>query len=455
LLAWIRKKNNYPDLPRRLCWYIGAVSVAGPLLALSLLLTRGRMPIDELLPVTIVLLLLAGVAERYPIHLTHKTNLNVSTAVYVAMLLLLPPPIVAALALVAACTAQALRMRADANLELAEPLFNTGQTALYVGIASLSLAVAEGSAIPPVPYAGISLSALAVVAASLHIGNALLVSVAAGLHLDVSPFRIWRRNLAIDLAPNLGMSMLGVCAAALGAESALLIPTLFVPAVLVHRTVAESVRLKKNTRSSLASLVDIIELRDPYTAGHSRRVAATARALSLELGLTAEEADIIESAGHVHDIGKVAIDPAVLTKPGKLTDDEWVEMRRHPVFGAVVISEFAAYQDGSPLVRWHHEAWDGGGYPDGKRGEEIPLGARILAVADTFDALTSDRPYRDGMPLDRARSILDDGAASQWDPAVVEALLNLLERSPEVIPVFRRDTSSTATTSSPASSTAA
>ena len=413
MLSWIRKKNNYPDLPDRLRWYIGTISVAGQVLVLSLLLTRGRLPTEDLWPVTIVLLLLAGVAERNPIHLTHKTNLNVSTAVYVAMLLLLPPLIVGAIALVAGCTAQALRMRADANLALAEPLFNIGQTTLYVSLTSLLLAGLEAAGMPRLPYAGISLSALVVVTAALHLGNTFLVSIAAGLHLDVNPFRIWRRNLTIDLVPNLGMSLLGVCAAALGAESALLIPALFVPAVLVHRTVGESVLLQKNMHSSLASLVDIIELRDPYTAGHSRRVATTARALALELGLTAEEADTIESAGHVHDIGKVAIDPAVLTKPGKLTDDEWIEMKRHPVFGADVISEFAAYQDGSPLVRWHHESWDGSGYPDGISGERIPLGARILAVADTFDALTSDRPYRDGMSLERARSILAEGAGSQ------------------------------------------
>jgi HD-GYP domain-containing protein (c-di-GMP phosphodiesterase class II) len=455
VLRWINTRNNYPDLPVRLCWYIGAISAAGPLLALSVLMTRGRAPAEDLWPVTIVLVLLAGVAERNPIHLTHKTNLNVATAVYVAMLLLLPPTIVGAIALITAGAAQTLRMRADARLALAEPLFNIGQTALYVTVTSLVLLLLDEAGMPALPYAGISLSALLVVTAAMHLGNAFLVSMAAGLHLDVNPFRIWRRNLSIDLVPNLGMSLLGVCAAALGAESALLIPALFVPAVLVHRTVEESVRLQKNMRSSLASLIDIIELRDPYTAGHSRRVATTARALALELGLTAEEADSIESAGHVHDIGKVAIDPAVLTKPGKLTEDEWVEMKRHPVFGAEVISQFAAYQEGSPLVRWHHESWDGEGYPDGKRGEEIPLGARILAVADTFDALTSDRPYREGMPLERARAILDEGAGTQWDTAVVDALLGLLDRAPHEVPISRRPVSSSATTLDESDSTAA
>jgi HD-GYP domain-containing protein (c-di-GMP phosphodiesterase class II) len=151
--------------------------------------------------------------------------------------------------------------------------------------------------------------------------------------------------------------------------------------------------------------------------------------------LTAEEADAIEDAGNVHDLGKVAIDPAVLLKPGKLTDPEWEEMKRHPVYGAEVLSRFASYRSGIPLVRGHHESWDGTGYPDGIRGTEIPLGARILAVADTFDALTSDRPYRPGMGLDRAVGILRDGAGSQWDPEIVAALLRVLDaRSDAVAP---------------------
>lgn len=425
-------------MPERLRWYAQAISFAGPLLAGVAYVRWGQTPAAGRWEAAIVLLVLACVAERFPIHLTHRTTLNVSTSVYVAMFLLLPPMLVGVFALAAAATAQALRMHAQSELGFAETLFNVGQTALYVGVAGILVALADYAGIPAVTYAGLSLSVLTMSMVWLHLGNTLLVSIAAGLQLGVNWTRLWRRNLAIDLVPNLGMALVGTCAAALGMESALLVPALFFPAVLVHRAVGESVRLQKNMRSSLASLVDIVELRDPYTAGHSRRVAATARTLAFAMGLTAEEADLIESAGQVHDLGKVAIDPAVLAKPGVLTDDEWREMKQHPVFGADVVGQFAAYQDGSPLVRWHHESWDGSGYPDGISGERIPLGARILAVADTFDALTSDRPYRQGMPLSRARQILSDGAGKQWDAAVVGALLSVLEVDPDRIPVYKR-----------------
>jgi HD-GYP domain-containing protein (c-di-GMP phosphodiesterase class II) len=435
---WIRRRNNYPALPVRLRWYIRAVSIGGPVVAIALLAGSGHSPAEGHWPAALVLLLLASIAERFPIHLTHRTNLNVSTAVYVAMFLLLPPMTVGTFALVAVATAQAVRMHAHIELGFAETLFHVGQTTLYVSLTGILLAAATDAGLPKLAYVGLSLSALGLATLSLHLGNTLLVSLAAGLHLDVAPLRIWRRNLAMDLVPILGMSLLGICAAALGAESAYLIPALFVPAVLVHRAVGESVQLQENMRSSLASLVDIIELRDPYTAGHSRRVAATARSLALELGLTAEEADLIQSAGQVHDLGKVAVDPGILAKPGKLTEAEWLQMKRHPVFSAEVIGQFAAYQAGAPLVRGHHESWDGSGYPDGIGGEKIPLGARILAVADTFDALTSDRSYRNGMTPSQARLILAEGAGTQWDSAVVEAMFRLLDQNPDRVLIYRR-----------------
>jgi HD-GYP domain-containing protein (c-di-GMP phosphodiesterase class II) len=249
------------------------------------------------------------------------------------------------------------------------------------------------------------------------------------------------------------MTLMGVCAAELLSGSPLLLPTLAVPAVLIHRAVQQSTELRENVREALASLVDVVELRDPYTAGHSRRVAELARAIAIQLGLTAEEADAIEDAGNVHDLGKVAIDPAILLKPGKLTEAEWAEMKRHPVYGAEVLARFTSYRSGIPLVRSHHESWDGSGYPDGLRGTDIPLGARILAAADTFDALTSDRPYRAGMDLDRARAILQDGKGSQWDPAIIEALFLVLDA--HVPKVDELSTGTAASDSAPADARAA
>jgi HD-GYP domain-containing protein (c-di-GMP phosphodiesterase class II) len=145
--------------------------------------------------------------------------------------------------------------------------------------------------------------------------------------------------------------------------------------------------------------------------------------LAVRLGLSGDEADLIETAGHVHDLAKVAISESVLNKQGPLDDAEWAEMKLHPVKGAEVIHRFAGYRECELLVRHHHERWDGTGYPDGLTGEQIPLGARILAVADAFDALTSSRPSRAALGLERVLRILEEGAGTQWDPRVVEAMV--------------------------------
>jgi putative two-component system response regulator len=219
------------------------------------------------------------------------------------------------------------------------------------------------------------------------------------------------------------MSGLGIVAALVSLVQPLFLPVLAAPLVLVHYSARQLIRSQEGTRDALATLVDVVEMRDPYTAGHSLRVAEMARMIALELGLTAEEADAIESAGKVHDVGKVAVDPLVLTKDGKLDDAEWEQMKLHPVHGAKIVAQFNAYVDGYRLVRHHHERWDGKGYPDVIAGETIPLGARILAVADTYDALTSNRPYRSAMSHERAVEILTEGAGTQWDPRVVEAFV--------------------------------
>lgn len=378
---------------------------------------------------------LAILAERFSVNLTHYTHIMLNTAVYVAMLLLVPWTAVGVLALIAIVVAQLLRHGWRNRLYLPETFFNIGQSTLYVTTGALCFGVL--GRLVPTPKIQELGSVVAVIGGAIvmHLVNTGLVAVPSAEQSGSSPWRVWRQSLHLDLLPHLVLTAIGVIAAIVIDDEPWVLPLVLLPGVLLHRAVQQSIQLRQDTQQALASLVEIIELRDPYTAGHSRRVAETARAISEALGLTAEEADLIESAGRVHDLGKVALDPNVLTKASKLDDDEWVQMKRHPVFSAEVVAQFAAYHEGTALVRAHHERWDGKGYPDGLVGKAIPLGARILAVADTFDALTSDRPYRDGMESGRAIAILREGAGTQWDPRVVEAFLRVLSETPERIPL--------------------
>jgi two-component system cell cycle response regulator len=149
--------------------------------------------------------------------------------------------------------------------------------------------------------------------------------------------------------------------------------------------------------------------------------------LALEMGLDTSEAHEVGLAGRLYDIGKIAVPDAILSKPGPLTDEESRVVRKHTVVGAMVISRIPALRALAPQVRAHHERWDGSGYPDGLAGEKIPLIARILAVADAYLAMTSDRPYRPAMPVDEALAEMDRESGRQFDPTIVDALKRVLE----------------------------
>ncbi len=180
---------------------------------------------------------------------------------------------------------------------------------------------------------------------------------------------------------------------------------------------------------TLHALVHMLEHRDPYTSGHSRRVAAIAGHLAQATGAR-EEADNLRIAGILHDVGKIALPDAILLKPGPLTEDDWAEMRRHPEIGVSVISQVPGYEPYVPAVLHHHERWDGLGYPARLSGPNIPLAARLLAAADAFDAMTTNRAYRQGRSTGEACHVLRQGAGSQWDPDIARTLAELMTATP-------------------------
>lgn len=173
--------------------------------------------------------------------------------------------------------------------------------------------------------------------------------------------------------------------------------------------------------SFVRSMVSTIDAKDAYTRGHSERVALVGKVLAEQLGLSVQEADDIHLSGLLHDIGKVGVDDRILRKQSRLDDDEFEQIKKHPEIGCQILAGLANLERILPGVRNHHESFDGSGYPDGLKGEEIPLMARILAVADSYDAMGSNRPYRAGLPLERIETIFRENAGPQWDPHVIDA----------------------------------
>jgi len=174
-------------------------------------------------------------------------------------------------------------------------------------------------------------------------------------------------------------------------------------------------------RSTLKALTAALETRDSETHGHSERVVTYSLRLGREYGLSSEEMKALEFGSLLHDIGKIGVPDSILRKPAKLTEEEWVRMREHPLHGQQILRGIEFLQGASRVVAQHHEKWDGTGYPLGLRKEEIDICARIFSVADAFDAITSDRVYRRGKSYEAASQELDDWSGRQFDPKVVEA----------------------------------
>ncbi len=175
----------------------------------------------------------------------------------------------------------------------------------------------------------------------------------------------------------------------------------------------------------LKVLTGAIEARDPYTRGHSSRVTALAEVVARRLGWSEEKLASLRVGGPLHDIGKLGVSDEVLRKEGRLDDGELAQIREHPKIGARMLLRMAALREAIPYVLYHHERWDGHGYPSGKAGEEIPIEARVLAIADAFDAMTSDRPYRRALSRTEALAEVERCAGTQFDPEIARVFLEL------------------------------
>ena len=196
-------------------------------------------------------------------------------------------------------------------------------------------------------------------------------------------------------------------------------------------------KLEQAYMESIETLRYTVEAKDPYTRGHSDRVSEYSVLIGKYLGLSDEDLHTLKIGGLFHDIGKIGIPDDILLKPGKLTPDEYSEIKNHPSIGVHILSNAAIFRDIIPIVKHHHERYDGLGYPSKLKGESIPYLARIAAVADTFDAMTSKRTYRDSLSLDIVKSEIEKNKGTQFDPQVADVFLDILNNHYEEIKVIQ------------------
>ena len=258
--------------------------------------------------------------------------------------------------------------------------------------------------------------------------NNALVSGIISLTQGTSFFYHLKFNVRYLLAEILSLGVLGVLMAFLYAWSPWNLALILIPLALVHISLRNYMRLRHEAQRAFEQIVKLLSARDPYTYEHSKQVADLAEKIARELRLPEDQVEKIRSAALIHDIGKIAVPDEILRKPGPLTDEEWAIMKKHPDVGADLIQNLEIYADVADIVRYEHERWDGSGYPKGLKGEEIPLGARIVAAADIWNALTTDRPYRPAYPHDKARRMIEEMRGKELDPKVADALLRVVGR---------------------------
>ncbi len=401
---------------------IGLVVTATALLAFSL--TVGLGVIDRWhrsdLSLVVLLVPIIAVGRLFPIQIAHRRRMVTDTAPLFAAALLVSPFAAAIASCVAIAFAETITGR-RVRLDPRQVIFNASQALLGTVAASLVFNVIARNALPNSDVS--VMVGASVAAATLLFFNDVLVFgiiwAQTGIRFRrmLIDFIHGRRDFPHDVA----LCGAGFVAAIAASVQPWMILLLVVPLPVLYRAMRAQVALKLQTREACIAFADIVDARDAYTFGHCKRVAEFTTEICKELGLPFDLTEEISLAARIHDLGKIGIRDNVLLKPARLERDEFSHMMEHPEIGARLTAFLPEFAEGSRCIRHHHEKWDGSGYPAGLRREAIPLGARIIAVADTYDAITSTRVYRPGQPEDFARTEMARVAGRQLDPEVVRA----------------------------------
>jgi len=316
-----------------------------------------------------------------------------------------------------------------ARKPLLKVVFNTAQNPLSLALGIVAYRTFGGQPLHSIgESSSLSLFALFLV---FFLTNSICVSGAVGIVSGRNAWLVWRENTLgalpydfLSLPVILFFVWIYTQYGVVGAF------VLAVPMLGLRQLYKVNWQLEQTNRELLELMVAAIEARDPYTSGHSRRVAEKARVIAKAVGLREKEIERIAAAALLHDVGKIhEVFGPILSKPGRLTPEEQVIMRTHPVKSAELAGTVTQLRDVVPLIRHHHENWDGTGYPDGLRGDAIPLGSRIIMFADTIDAMTTDRPYRAALDSTSVRKELLRFRGTQFDPQICDALLRSAEYS--------------------------
>lgn len=390
-----------------------------------------RMPPAQLLhwaPVGLLFIALGILGSQREVLISESSSHHMGTVAHVAALILLPYQM-AVLAIGGSKATTELFIHFKRGRRFRAVPLNTGATVLANAAAGGAFHTLHGSnylwlgdlrAVQAFP-------ALAALGILYFVIEASTVAGAITLASRERPWSSLHHLMGGAFLPEVSLILVGVLFGVLGRFSPIMTLFVIVPVIFSIRAFESLQRLREETKEAVLKMAEHIDERDHGTGEHSKRLEQLTRRLALETGkILPEDIESIALASRVHDLGKIGIGNDILLKDGPLTAEQRQNMEKHPVIGADILASYSAFGKAVPIVRHHHERWDGTGYPDGLQGEQIPIGSRIIAIVDAYDAMTSDRSYRAGMKPEIAVEHLRDGMWTQFDPDICKKFIDLL-----------------------------
>jgi len=393
-------------------WAGGVVSVAG-LVGLQIL--RGDA-VELGLPV-VAFIAFTTLAELFPVTFEGRYEITVSTVFLVAAILVFrhEPELLGLIAAVAALAS---------NMIARKPWYKVA-TNISLAVTTVALAWVAFSLVGDHDMAHLAGGAAAMLVVYFLADTfpmTLLLTVLEERRFTVTYINNYR-GVVVEM---MAMEFFGVLFWIIWSVSPWLTPLFALPVVILRQAYFRVERLRSESITALGAIADLIEDRDPYTHNHTESVSTYARRLAERLDMNADDVERTAVAGRVHDLGKIAVSDAILLKPGRLTPEEMEKMKEHCSVGYDVLAQFSTLTPVAELILAHHERYDGQGYPRGLSMDQLPKGAAIIAVADAYDAMTTDRPYRQAMAVERALDIIRQGLGTQWHPIVGATFIQMI-----------------------------
>ena len=410
---------------RKLKKYTIAISLLSVILFYAFIPTIPHF--SEIWLTLIFFIFISIIAEIFPVSLPAGGQITITFPIDFVVILVHGPGMAM---IVSAFSVLGILLGKDDDKQLGKIIFNAAQFSIASGVAG-SVYNYMGGALGKVNYFNYVFPAI-LCALTYCIINSILVTIGISLNTNINITKVYKVNIKEVLPSYLAEAPLGFIMAIVYVQVGMLgILLFFFPLILARRSFELYTKMRKMYLDTIKTLAATIDAKDPYTHGHSDRVSKMAVQLARKLGYMDSEVEYLEYAAIFHDIGKIGIEDRILGKKDKLNDEEYEKIKQHPIIGAGIIESIEFLKKCSKTVLYHHERYDGKGYPEGLKGEEIPRLSRVLAIVDSYDAMNSDRPYRKKLKRSEILIELKKGSGTQFDPKIVPEFILLMEKNEE------------------------